>query len=112
MNLELKIAWQTEIDAARTALSNGALDLAVHHFERAHILGQRHTRAHVQAHIGMLEVGWRRRDTREMAGQLTRIIAASLFSKIWVPEGNTGGANVSAVKPMSIPEDLRRILYP
>jgi hypothetical protein len=37
-------------------------------------------------------------------------MAAALFSRIWVPEGNTGGANVSAIQPMPIPADLRDLL--
>jgi hypothetical protein len=40
-------------------------------------------------------------------GQLSRIFAASIFSRIWVPVGNTGRANVSAMKPMPMPDDLR-----
>jgi hypothetical protein len=58
----------------------------------------------------MLAVGWQRRDGREVFGQLTRIVAAALFSRLWVPVGNTGGANVSAVKPMPVPPDLQAIL--
>jgi hypothetical protein len=27
-----------------------------------------------------------------------------------VPVGNTGGANVSALRPMPVPEELRRLL--
>ena len=45
-----------------------------------------------------------------MTGQLLRILAAAFFSRIWVPIGNTGGANVPAMKPMHIPADLRAIL--
>ena len=57
------------------------------------------------------KVGWLRRDRREgIAGQLSRIVAAALFSRIWVPDGNTGGANVSALKRMPIPEDLKSFL--
>jgi hypothetical protein len=33
-----------------------------------------------------------------------------LFSRIWVPAGNTGGANVSALRRMPVPPDLERIL--
>lgn len=58
----------------------------------------------------MLKVGWMRGDVREIAGQLSRVVAATLFSIIWVPDGNTGGANVSALKPMPMPEDIKRIL--
>jgi hypothetical protein len=53
---------------------------------------------------------WRQRQVRELLGQTTRIAAAALFSRLWVPEGNTGGANVSAIRPMPIPDDLRDLL--
>ena len=43
-------------------------------------------------------------------GQATRIVAAALFSWIWVPVGNTGGARVSALQPMPLPDDLRALL--
>jgi hypothetical protein len=49
-------------------------------------------------------------DFRESIGQLSRMVAAAIFSRIWVPAGNTGRANVSAFSPMPIPEDLRKIL--
>jgi hypothetical protein len=58
----------------------------------------------------MLRIGWARHDLREVAGQLSRIVAAALFSRIWVPSGNTGGANVPALRPMPIPPELRAIL--
>jgi hypothetical protein len=80
------------------------------HLERAHILGQQRTWRHVNIHVWMLRVGWARHDFREVVGQITRIVAAALFSRIWVPMGNTGGANVSAFRPMPVPEDLEGIL--
>ena len=43
-------AWQREMDAGRAAFATGDLDAAFARFERAHILGQRNTRAHVAAH--------------------------------------------------------------
>ena len=46
-----------------------------------------------------------RGDLREMFGQSTRIVAAMLFSRIWVPRGNTGGANVGATLPMAVPAE-------
>ena len=72
--------------------------------------GQRSTRRHVRSHVGMLGIAWQRRDLPEIAGQLTRIVAAALFSRLWVPVGNTGGANVSATRPMPVPPDLQAIL--
>ena len=108
--LDLLAAYRSELDAGYVSLHSGDFAEAFRRFERAHILGQRRTRLHVRAHVAMLLVAWARRDKRELAGQLTRIMAAALFSRIWVPEGNTGGANVSALKRMQVPEDLQRIL--
>ncbi|MGE0876587.1 MAG: DUF3703 domain-containing protein [Burkholderiales bacterium] len=110
MRADLKMAFEAEMALARSAYAAGTLDLAFHHLERAHILGQRHTLPHVVSHLWMLRVGLRRLDAREIAGQLLRIVAAALFSRIWVPVGNTGGANVSALRPMPVPEDLRQRL--
>lgn len=109
-SVDLLTAYHRELDAGHACFERGDHSEAFRHFERAHILGQRRTGLHVRAHIAMLKVAWRRRDTREIVGQLTRVVAAAMFSRIWVPEGNTGGANVSAVKPMPIPDDLQEIL--
>lgn len=103
-------AFRIEWQAARDARQTGDLDRAFAHLERAHILGQRYTWLHVRSHAGMLGVAWQRRDVREFIGQLTRIVAAAAFSRIWIPEGNTGGAKVSALRSMAIPDDLRAIL--
>lgn len=64
----------------------------------------------MRSHLRMWGWAWRQRQPREIFGQTTRILAAVLFTRIWVPEGNTGGANVSAVKPMPIPDDLKTLL--
>ena len=103
----LKAAFAAELAAARSVFQRGAFDEAFPHLERAHILAQRHTGPHVTVHWWMLRVGMRRGDLREVVGQLARIAAALVFSRIWVPLGNTGGANVSAFRPMPVPEDLR-----
>jgi hypothetical protein len=58
----------------------------------------------------MLKVGFRKRNFKEVLGQVTRIIASILFSKIWVPSGNTGGTDVNPFKSMSIPDDLKIFL--
>ena len=78
--------------------------------ERAHILTQRRPLLHARSHWLMLRVGWQAGDAREVLGQLPRILAALLFSRIWVPLGNTGRARVSALRPMPISDELRRLL--
>lgn len=110
MNPRLKAAFSAEMQLARDYFRAGNLDSAFAHLERAHILGQRDTLRHTWSHWWMLRVGLRRRELRETVGQIARILASLLFSRLWVPEGNTGGANVSPLKPMPIPADLRELL--
>jgi len=110
MNLELRNAYEAELRAAHTATVGGKVEVAFHHLERAHILSQRYTSEHVHVHWLMLRLGASVGAWREVIGQSTRIVAAAVFSRIWVPIGNTGRANVSAMKPMSVPDDLRSVL--
>jgi len=68
---------------------------------------------HVRTHLAMLGYALRHRDGREIVGQLLRVVVAgpgTLTGRY--PVGNTGGANVSALKPMPIPDDLVRFLNP
>jgi hypothetical protein len=110
MGRVMREAFDREWQLARAARDAGDLERAFGHLERAHILGQRSTQLHVRSHVAMLGIAWQRSDLRELAGQLTRIVAAALFSRLWVPVGNTGGANVSATRPMPVPPDLQAIL--
>jgi len=110
MNLALRNAYKAELSAANSAAAGGKVEVAFHHLERAHILSQRHTSEHVQVHWLMLRLGASVGAWREVIGQSTRIVAAAVFSRIWVPIGNTGRANVSAMRPMPIPDDLRSVL--
>ena len=112
MNPALRNAYETELAAARTARRAGRVDEAFRHLERAHILSQRHTLSHVYVHWLMLLLGASSGSIHEVVGQATRIVAAAVFSRIWVPIGNTGRANVSAIQPMPMPEDLRAVLAP
>lgn len=106
MTAKLRTAFNEEMQQARSRYYQGQFQQSFHHLERAHVLGQRHYVPHVINHYWMLKVGCRRRDVREVLGQLLRILG-SVGSLIgWVPIGNTGGANVSAIKPMTIPQDL------
>lgn len=62
-------------------------------------------------HLRMFRVGLARGDLREMWGQALRVLATIPgYLTGWVPRGNTGGANVSALKPMPLPADLEPLL--
>jgi arylesterase/paraoxonase len=107
MKAAIKTAFGQEMSLARDAYERDQLDEAFRLLERAHILGQRYFTTHFITHWWMLKVGIRKTDWREIRGQILRIIAVIpgyLFG--WVPKGNTGGADVSALKPMPIPDDL------
>ena len=100
-----------ELGAAHRAELRGEADLAFRHLERAHVLGQASTFEHVRVHSRMLGWAWRQRSIAEAVGQLWRLVGAALVTAIgWIPEGNTGGARVSGVRPMPIPPDLKRVL--
>ena len=110
MKPKLREALTRELTTARQLELRGEFGAAFAHLERAHILSQRYALAHAGVHLRMLRVGWKRRDAREVVGQVTRTLAALLFSRLWVPLGNTGGASVSALRPMPLPDDLRSLL--
>lgn len=103
----LRAAWVAERATARTARDSGDTVSEWSHLERAHILSQPMAIAHVRTHLSMLAFGLRRRDRREVIGQLARLLVAgpgSLTGRY--PVGNTGGADISAFAVLPIPDDL------
>ena len=102
--------YEEELSRARAVLATGNFEVCFGHLERAHVLSQRMTGRHTHVHWLMLVAGWRRRDWREVAGQVPRMLASVLFSRLWVPQGNNGRARLSAFKPMPVPDDLRHLV--
>jgi len=103
---------ENEILAAREAESRGQSDVAFSHLERAHILGQASTVEHVRAHWHMFLWSIRQHNVRECLGQLLRIVGAAMSTVLGlVPQGNTGGTNVSPFKTMRVPPDLASRIY-
>jgi hypothetical protein len=101
----------SEIEAATRAAASGDEHAAFRHLERAHVLGQSSTRQHVRVHALMLVWAVRNRRMREMLGQILRIAGAATKTVFgFVPTGNTGGANVSAIRPSPVPPDLAGII--
>jgi hypothetical protein len=59
----------------------------------------------------MLVWAWKQRDLGEFFGQLFRIVGAATKTFIGlVPQGNSGGANVSPFRSMPLPDDLQAIM--
>ena len=107
----VKAAWAAERDQARTARNQGDAAAEWRHLERAHILSQPLAWPHLVTHAAMFTAAWHRRDGRELAGQAVRLVLAVPGSVTGrYPVGNTGGADVSAFRPMPIPDDLRSLL--
>jgi hypothetical protein len=107
----LSAAWTDERAEATAARRQGDFPEEWRHLERAHILSQPMVVPHIRTHLDMLSYAVRRRDLGELAGQLLRLVLAgpgSLTGRY--PIGNTGGANVSAFRPMPMPDDLRALL--
>ncbi len=102
---------QFELDAASQADARGEPKGAFRHLERAHVLSQTTTVEHVRVHWRMFRWAVDHRNAGEAYGQLWRLVAAALTTRIgWPPEGNTGGTNVNGFRRMPIPPDLQRIL--
>ena len=84
---------------------------AFKHLENAHILGQESTYWHVTVHYQMLLWAFRNNEIKEILGQLIRIVGAATKTAVGlIPQGNTGGTNVSPFKTMPINERLSRII--
>lgn len=111
MNQELRNEFDSRMGQAKAHFKQGDFARAFFLLEEAHILGQRYVIPHTLSHFWMLRVGLKRKDLKEIRGQLLRISFGGLFSLIGIaPIGNTGGANISSLKPLPIPAHLKQIL--
>lgn len=103
--------YEKEITEATITFSKGYLQQSWRHLERAHILGQPYPIAHSFVHWKMLLFGIKTKNTKEIIGQIPRILVGGVKSFVGnIPLGNTGGANVPPLQPMEIPEDLLIII--
>lgn len=111
MPIALKNYYLHELEEYRQELETGELSLAWRHLERAHIIGQSWPREHAYVHLLMLQFGIKMKSTREVLGQIPRLILGGVKSFVGhIPLGNTGGANVPGLQPMEIPVDILVLL--
>ncbi|MCO7223534.1 DUF3703 domain-containing protein [Pleionea sp. CnH1-48] len=106
MNPQRQSAFYTALTNAHRLMREEQPQAAFYQLENAHILGQDNWRLHTRSHWEMAKWAIKYRNLNEWIGQGFRIIAALLFTHLWVPRGNTGGANVNPFKPMPIREAL------
>ncbi|MFZ6051350.1 DUF3703 domain-containing protein [Halocola ammonii] len=106
----LKKHYRVELSGYKLAIDKNNFQLAWRHLERAHVLGQAYPLEHSLAHWKMLKFGFRIKNTREILGQLPRLLVGGVKSFVGkIPVGNTGGANVPPLKSLPIEPDLAKI---
>ena len=109
----LKVYYRKELENYRIEVSKANLHLAWKQLERAHIIGQSWFVQHTYVHWLMLRFGIRMKNKKEILGQLPRLLIGGVKSFVGkIPTGNTGGANVSPLRVMEIPEEIRNIMKP
>ncbi|CAM1346299.1 DUF3703 domain-containing protein [Tenacibaculum crassostreae] len=106
--LQRKQEFKKQLQLGKMALKNYRFKVSFYHFENAHILGQKHWYRHTLSHYWMLIHGIKSKNVKEIFGQITRILASFIFTNIWVPKGNTGGVNISPIKPIPIRKELQK----
>ena len=100
-----------ELMAAKTRRRGGDSTASFKRLERAHVLGQVSTRQHALVHWRMLRWAVRQRQVSEIGAQAFRIVGAAVLTGVGlVPEGNTGGGNVSAFRRQPVARDLATII--
>lgn len=107
-NQLLKTEFYKQLEKGKEALRKKEYSTSFYHFENAHILGQQHLWRHTISHYWMFVFGIKTNNFKEIIGQVFRIIASLLFTFIWVPAGNTGGTNISPIKPIPIRKELHK----
>ncbi len=94
---------ESELLQSSHAKASGNIASEFQHLENAHVLGQESTYWHVKVHVLMLLWAVRNSRPKEMTGQVFRIMGAVTMTAFgMIPQGNTGGANVSPFKVMPI----------
>lgn len=100
-----------ELELALSARLSGDIGVEFQHLENAHVLGQESTYWHVKVHILMLLWAVRNIKMKEIFGQVFRIVGAATKTIFGlVPQGNTGGTNVSPFKVMPIEPEHQLII--
>lgn len=103
--------FDKELNDAENNINMNFYQQSWRHLERAHILGQPYPLAHSIVHWKMLLFGLRTKNSKEIIGQIPRLLFGGVKSFVGkIPVGNTGGANVPPLKPMEIPEDLLQVI--
>jgi hypothetical protein len=111
MTTEIRDTINADMVDARKARKEGQWDVCWSLLEDAHVVSQPWAWPHIRVHAAMLVAGWRARDSREVRGQMLRLLVGGPASVVGrYPTGNTGRARVSAIQPMPIRAELAEML--
>ena len=103
-------AFETSLVVAKEHIAEGEYAAAWPALERAHVLGQPSVWLHVRSHWWMLVCGLAERNSREVFGQIVRLILSVPASALGrYPRGNTGRANVGMFRRMPVAPESARI---
>ncbi|MFT5578632.1 MAG: hypothetical protein ACI9WS_001387 [Paraglaciecola psychrophila] len=101
----------SELKLAAQARDSGNIIAEFRCLENAHVLGQESTCWHVKVHVLMFMWACRNFKPKELLGQAFRIVGAATKTTFGlVPQGNTGGANVSHFKVMPVKPEYEAII--
>lgn len=110
MTKKLKPYFDQELMEYKRYFDAGQLQMEWNHLERAHIIGQAYPYNHSYVHWRMLLFGIHIKDSKEIIGQIPRLLVGGVKSFVGkIPVGNTGGANVPPLMPMTIPAEIKDI---
>lgn len=106
-----KLRYEQELREYRVQFEKGNFETSWKSLERAHLIGQYYPIPHTGVHFRMLLFAIKKKDQKEILGQLLRLGVGwfgSLLNRI--PVGNTGGSNIPILQPMPLPSDLVDLL--
>lgn len=107
---KLKPFYLAELNAYKCEVQKNNLHKAWQHLERAHVIGQAYPYEHSYVHWKMLLFGIKIKSTKEVVGQIPRLVFGGIKSFVGtIPVGNTGGANVPSLRPLPISEEIQNI---
>jgi hypothetical protein len=107
---KLELHYNLELEKYQKEYAVGNLNHAWNHLERAHIIGQRYPYSHSFVHWKMLQFGFKIKSSKEVIGQIPRLIFGGVKSFVGqIPVGNPGGANVPPLKSFPIEKDIQDI---
>ncbi len=110
MAIKLQPYYYEELDHSKRFFHLGDFQKSWYHLERAHVIGQSYPWQHSYAHWKMLLFGFHIKNSKEIIGQIPRLLFGGTKSFVGkVPVGNTGGADIPPLKSLPICTELQTI---